>query len=542
MSLNKSERLKILLQNGYFPPELPPPFTTRDFAKYRKSVKAAWPTGSEPNTTPEIFNVPRTGIKRRRLSIVNPISQYFLSELLSENWIEIKKFIDSSKTSLDKPILTGGIERAIPKPDFAWIDLKKIETAGEYDHILFSDISRFYGTIYTHAIPWAMYGKQWSKVNMFSAAFQQSLGNQLDVKVRKGMSNQTIGIPIGPDTSRIISEIIAVAIENRYAELSGDGLESVFRYVDDWFVGFNTSTESEQAISHLSRACTEFELDLNIEKTQIANSKNPTLSMWPEELLKLSKLSPSSRQQARDIKHFFEMAFYLASKHTSESVLDYALKVARGFNVDHVNYTLFESFVLKAMRASKNTFPVGSQIIVNYLNKGAPVNSIRVSKIVHDTITQSMPHGHTSEVAWALFLARETKTEVRVDVLDSLAESDNSVCILICLDLHNRGLIKGTLDMSHWKSLMTTGSLRDSNWLLAYEADLKGWLPSSFYPSHVDGDRWFRVLKQKGISFYDPKRELPTFRDSKRLQIHRLKRRSYFATALFGMGLALSSI
>ena len=40
--MSKSERLKALLGAGYFPEELPPSFTTVDFAKYRRSIGVAW--------------------------------------------------------------------------------------------------------------------------------------------------------------------------------------------------------------------------------------------------------------------------------------------------------------------------------------------------------------------------------------------------------------------------------------------------------------------------------------------------------------------
>lgn len=454
--------------------------------------------------------------------------------------VEIKKFIDKSEASLDRPFLMGGIERAIPKPDFARIDLKKLETSAQYNHILYSDISRFYSTIYTHAIPWALYGKNWSKGNMFTAAFKASLGNQLDVKVRKGASNQTIGIPIGPDTSRIISEIIAIAIEERYRELSGNSLDSVFRYVDDWFIGFNTAMESEMALSHLSRACTEFELELNIEKTRIVDAQNPAFSIWPEQLTKLSKISSSGRSQARDIQHYFEMAFFLANEVKDASVLDYALKISRSFSISSENYVLYESFVLRAARASEVVLPVAAQILINYQKRGAAVNQGRVQKLISDTLAKAMPHGYTSEVAWALFLAREMSISIDIGLAEGLSQIDNSPCILICLDLLARGLFPASIDFTLWRSLMSRDSLENSNWLVAYEADLKGWMPHSTFPSHVDAHPWFRVLKHQGISFYDEARTVPSFEASSRLQITRLRRRSSFARALFGAGFAFS--
>lgn len=281
---------------------------------------------------------------------------------------------------------------------------------------------------------------------------------------------------------------------------------------------------------------------MNIEKTRIVDARNPAFALWPEELEKLSKISSSGRRQARDLQHFFEMAFHLANEIKDSGVLDYALKMARGFSVAAENYVLFESFILRAARASEVVLPVITQIITNYQRDGAPVNKVRVGKLISDTLGRSVPHGYTSEITWALFLARELEINLDIEIAESLTPLDNSPCALVCLDLRERNLFPGAVDISHWRSLMTTNSLEDENWLLAYEADLKGWIPGSTQPSHVDAHPWFRVLKDRGISFYDKSRTVPTFRDSSRLQLTRLLRRSSFARTLFGTGFAFSSI
>jgi hypothetical protein len=58
---------------------------------------------------------------------------------------------------------------------------------------------------------------------------------------------------------------------------------------------------------------------------------------------------------------------------------------------------------------------------------------------------------------------------------------------------------------------MTPGELYGSHWLLAYEANVKGWLPSGRSGDHVNNDSNFGQLKAAGVSFYDPAQTvLPT--------------------------------
>jgi hypothetical protein len=57
---------------------------------------------------------------------------------------------------------------------------------------------------------------------------------------------------------------------------------------------------------------------------------------------------------------------------------------------------------------------------------------------------------------------------------------------------------------------MRGSSLSGPEWLVAYEADVKGWLPSAEKPNHVDSSPGFSELKRAGISFYDEKVNYPT--------------------------------
>jgi hypothetical protein len=45
--------------------------------------------------------------------------------------------------------------------------------------------------------------------------------------------------------------------------------------------------------------------------------------------------------------------------------------------------------------------------------------------------------------------------------------------------------------------------LYSTNWLLAYEAKVKDWLPSQGQSDHVDEDAFFGTLKSHNVSFYD---------------------------------------
>jgi hypothetical protein len=166
--VNKTQRFAALLERGYFPDEPPPPFNTRDFAKHREIIRKKWSDlkSHYPKSSAEIFSNPHIKRIRRNLSIVNPIAQLNISAIIADNWTVIQRYLRKSKYSIELISIVENKERVVPPPDFPLVALRRAEISSMYAHALFADISRFYGTLYTHAIPWALHGKAWSKKNL----------------------------------------------------------------------------------------------------------------------------------------------------------------------------------------------------------------------------------------------------------------------------------------------------------------------------------------------------------------------------------------
>ncbi|MBS4047884.1 MAG: RNA-directed DNA polymerase [Alphaproteobacteria bacterium] len=517
--MSKSARFKSLLQQGYFPEELPPPFHTSDLARFREHVFASWQAINQdyPKSMHETFSIPRIKKSRRNLAIINPVAQLHLSKLISDEWKLIHKHLRKSKHTIEIPTIENDKDRAVSPPDFHLLSLRRDEISANYDHALISDISRFYGTLYTHAIAWSLHTKSWCKANLNNhAIYKPTLGNRLDVAVRKGQDNQTIGIPVGPDTSRIISEIIAVSIDEIVQQKLNLDPESAFRHVDDWYIGFNTSGEAESATAILASACRDFELELNAEKTQTVSGPLTTDNVWPSELRRMRLARGPS--EIASIDHYFAKAFMYSKEYPDQNVLDYAVKRARQFSVTRQSWPSFENYLLKSARANPTVIPTVVQILISYNAHKPPadypIKKDRVTKLINDLIAKHSPMGHHSEVAWALFLAKGLQVKISQSSANSVSVLESSACALLALDLRQMGLIDGVLNTVTWQQSMTPQGLWSNMWLLAYEADLKGWLagnPANF----VSLDRYFSVLKIKKISFYDIKKNVKHIRKQK---------------------------
>ena len=73
----------------------------------------------------------------------------------------------------------------------------------------------------------------------------------------------------------------------------------------------------------------------------------------------------------------------------------------------------------------------------------------------------------------------------------------------LALDCERHGLAAKSLDKGLWASHMTEEALYDEHWLLAYEANVKGWLPSVGGGDHVTADVNFGFLKKTNVHFYE---------------------------------------
>ena len=506
--MTKDERLLALLGRGYFPNELPPPFTTATFAKYRKAIGTDWAAAQQhyPKTVPEIFSIPRAKGVRRDLSIVNPIAEYHVSKLIADNWVALRKHLKSCNFAPTLLEITSEGERAVPTPDFRLITLRQAEISASFDNALIADISRFYGTLYTHAIPWALNTKSWSKQNLNTPAYENSLGARLDVAVRKGNDNQTIGIPVGPDSSRIISEIVAVAVDAELRNKLKLSQSCVLRNVDDWYIGFDTVGQAEDAIAAMATACRTYQLEIHPDKTRSTHAGTVIEAVWPT-MLRQTVFRTGRSQQGQDIEHFFALAFDYARDNPTQNVLDFAVKRTMSVKVQSDNWRRYETYLLKACRSNPTTIRAVIQILASYNSMGYPLGSDRIAKLIRDLVRRGAPTGRHSEVAWALFLAKALKISLTTHDIAPVTGLESSVCALIALDLRSLGLISGTLDTALWQQSMNSVGLKSNSWLLAYEANLKGWLPVGA-PNYVDAHPYFGVLKKFGVSFYDVKKNV----------------------------------
>jgi hypothetical protein len=497
----KDQRLKLLLEKGYFPRELPPPFHTVEFAKFRRYLQNTWNSANleKYSSIPENYSIPRHHRSRRKLCIVNPVSQFKVSKLIADNWNDVRKFLSKSKISEFKPVFDISGDRCFFDIDFISIETRTAEILSLHNSALKSDISRYFSTIYTHSVPWAMYGKNYCKSNRFTPQFRQTFGNLLDKYIRQCQDDQSIGIPIGHETSRVVGEIIGTALEQRLMEKIDDLDQRGLRYVDDIVIGYNSNESADTIVSELQRAFTHFELEMNVDKTKIHGVGETLQPEW---------IIPIRRSYQRgifisvpEIEEYFKTSSYLAQVNPMEGVIKYALKRSRGFRFDKKSWTYYQNWIIRITRKHSDCLPLLAQILIEKRYEGYNIDNTGISKYINEALILNIDLHHSFEVAWLLFIAKGLSIKITNDIEHKIISMNNSACSLLFFDLGTRNLLLNPIQLNNWASIYTQDGLRDERWLFVYEATVKGWMSNN--PCFVDSDTFFGPIKKKKISFYD---------------------------------------
>jgi hypothetical protein len=487
-----------LLCRGYFPDKIPPPFTTQPFGLCIQANFAALPAEfSQPRVRElEHYDLGRAGQLRRRLSMPHPISYYRLASEIDSAWTDIQNHLAGSLLSLSVPIAGPADGRAlVPTVDFGDLPEHRPLKRNAGRMLLRTDIANFYSSIYTHSIPWALHTKAVAKANRSSTL----LGNRLDKLVQDSQFGQTKGIPVGPDTSLVIAEILLASVDS--ALLAAHPALVGLRHMDDYEIACRSRTDAEETLASLQTHASEFELQLNGFKTEIVELPTPSMDEWTRTLSSFG-FRETIGQQKRDLLDYFDAVFALARRFPSRSVTAYALRRLAAEELLLDNWEPEEALTVQAAVGEPDALPQALEVLLANEARGAVLNGALLSKALNGLVLEHAPLGHHSEVAWSIWASLALQYQLSEDATRALSRVDNSTIALLALDARAQGALHPTLDTRLWEQHMTGDELHGPHWLISYEANFKGWLPS-VGGDHVAADAAFSFLKSHDVYFYE---------------------------------------
>lgn len=185
----------------------------------------------------------------------------------------------------------------------------------KFDKLLRLDISRCFDSIYTHSISWAIFSKEVEKeaLTRKGVTTGNTFAAQFD-KLMQNMNNgETNGIIIGPEISRIFAELILQRVDRQVeADLRSGAPGSeifnrrdyeAFRYVDDYFLFYNSEAVSKKFCDSLEYFLRDAKLSLSHEKQHKIDKPiitNETIAKNRIRSLLSEVLKPERREFERD--------------------------------------------------------------------------------------------------------------------------------------------------------------------------------------------------------------------------------------------------
>ena len=142
----------------------------------------------------------------------------------------------------------------------------------KFQKLIKFDIQSCFDSIYTHSIAWALNGgKDTYKENFTSN--EKTMGYLWDKVMQRMNYNETNGIVIGPEFSRIFAEVILQQIDNNVlSKLASKKYYNnvdyqCFRYVDDYFFFYNAEDIKDEALTLFTNELKTYKLTISNEKT-----------------------------------------------------------------------------------------------------------------------------------------------------------------------------------------------------------------------------------------------------------------------------------
>lgn len=433
--LTKESLKEALLTQNFLPrqhdhrEELPPVFHSKLFKPEIAEVLRQFPIRKGgydliPFKRTRHPNIPRV------MGIPHPRAYAELVHAICEGWDEIAQRCNSPNSQLqfklhddgrmlvhayDQIADDGIVEDQDPLADFGM------------NFMLRTDITNFYPSIYSHALPWALVGHATAKKKRDDGQWF----NILDRGIRNCQRGETRGLPIGPGTSSILAEALLFPID-KFMREKGYQFK---RYIDDYSVFLESSAKCNDFLKELSQILEKYSLSLNIRKTIIDNLPITSRETWVTEidtLLGEISVGPepmtdnADKPTVRKLRVVIDKAIELSSDYPDGSVIKYTFsslierfqpRVKAGISIsdDPAERFLEDSIFRHAYHS-----PVIIPVIQRWLQHFPSIDQKSETRVVERLIRlldRSFELGQSDNICWCLhYLLQVKESTTPVDI------------------------------------------------------------------------------------------------------------------------------
>lgn len=385
-----------------------------EFSKLLIETFVLPPKFGKQATEPLSYKIVKDAVSLRKLGLPHPRAQLEVCNFYSRYDSLLTYYCNTSSFSIRKPVCTaskyyisGPLEAANelkfstistverdkftkhPASFFAYAGygrLHKFLGSKLFDSLerkfLFmssQDISKCFHSIYTHSVSWATRSLKEAKSNTNAEMY----GASFDRLMQSMNKNETNGIIVGPEVSRIFAETILSAVDDELERrLMSKGLKngsdySAFRYVDNYYFFCRNKNDCDEITTELSDCLDDYKLHLNPSKGEIISrpfaSKKSSAIQQANDLVSdlIDKLTVSNRiageQHMQPATAILKTAKRIRSRHKLMRAL---VQRVRAICVDtELGYEGVPAYILAAIKWRTHQLTKDSQHLLAMSNE-----------------------------------------------------------------------------------------------------------------------------------------------------------------------------
>jgi len=497
MAVDSDFLLTALLCHNYLPTsrrereELPPNFSSSAFLPdvARKIAEHEDKRNGCKGFDQIEYRLTRFNTAGRWLSIPHPLPHAKLCLKLTEHWEKFAWIQKNTHSNIKPQRYEDG--RAIVMNGYS----DSSEKTGRHlshsfgkRYVVHADVSNFFPSLYSHAIPWALVGFKEAK-DKSGKKHHDEWFNQIDACVRHTRRDETQGVAIGPATSNILGEIILGKVDEALAK-SLDGEFS--RYIDDYSYYCDSEEDAKNFLHSLECELAKFKLHLNVKKTTIEKLPQPNVGPWVIELGQSMPFDKEKEVSLFDVYRYLDFAQVLSAKYPEGSVLKYAVSTVIKMPIRWDSAGNLLQYLLGLSFHHTNLLPLLEMPIeknyadfFGYGRAGADLVSI---------LAENVSLKRSDGICWTLYFLGRLEHHVPETLAKEIVDTGDCMSILSlywAAEEHRQIIVDyaNSIDKAHLYEL-------DRHWMLLYQM---------FFDSLMDNpyaaDPTFQTLRDEGVSF-----------------------------------------
>ncbi len=458
-----------LVSYGMFSEKLPPIFTGDLFLQYCKNIRKQsfsdkW-RGYINYENMRNINIPRN------IGIPTPMGHELLCKTLMKHWTKLTKYFSTTTKEQSRIISRIHIRKMQDKKELFLMNYENRIDDGTPEpdiylgkrYMVHADISKCYPSIYTHAIPWALVGKDVAKNNTGKKE-QNKWYNQIDHFAQISKNGETHGLLIGPHTSNVLSEIILCAIDGDLSKK----YDSYIRHIDDYKCYVNTKEEADNFIIDLNRELRKYDLLLNHKKTEIYELPICVVETWIHKIQNHMATFQKFKDYIdyKEIQAFIDFIIKLVSENAdNNSVVLYAIKALKDLNLTKNA----QEYLVKSVVSLSLLYPYLVPILGKYIFEKYEVDNNQIQKYANMIYERYIHKNNYEACSFALLYAIDSNSKIDSIDIKIIKSSQDCILMLMAFIYCKKNNLKSEVkQLKDYAQELKKGEM-DQYWLFVYE-------------------------------------------------------------------------